>query len=333
MYNALKIDAIFTMKHALPPLISVAPMMDYTDRHARYFLRLISQDVKLYTEMITTQAIKHGDRSYLLAYHPSEHPLALQLGGSDQDELAYCAAIGESFGYDEINLNVGCPSNRVQSGRFGACLMLNPTLVANCVAHMQQAVKIPVTVKCRIGVDDQDSYASLHHFVKEVSLAGCQTFIIHARKAWLSGLSPKQNREVPPLHYDAVHQIKKDFSHLTIIINGGIQTITHIDAQLDHVDGVMIGRYAYHHPYLLAHIQEKYFNKAALTRDEIIRRFIIYIQEQLKNKIKLVSLTRHMLGLFQGMPYASQWRRYLSEHAQKDNADVHVIERALALVK
>ncbi len=314
-------------------LISVAPMMDWTDRHDRYFLRLIAPDVTLYTEMITAHAIEHGDRDYLLGFDAAEHPVVLQLGGSDVSLLANAARIGEEFGYDEINLNVGCPSPRVSKGRFGACLMLEPQLVAECVAAMQAAVNIPITVKCRIGVDDQDSYESLHAFVQLLATAGCQTFIIHARKAWLQGLSPKQNREVPPLHYDTVWRIKQDFPHLTFIINGGITTLAQIDEQLQHVDGVMLGRAAYHNPWLLAEVQSKYLkNNQNLNRSDIIKKFLPYVRAQLESGVKLSALTRHILGLFQGERGAAKWRRYISENSHRDNAGADVIEQALELM-
>lgn len=311
-------------------LISVAPMMDCTDRHNRYFLRIIAPDVLLYTEMMTAQALIYGAYKRLLEFHPAEHPVALQLGGSDSKMLAKCAKIGEEFGYDEINLNVGCPSDRVQSGRFGACLMREPQLVAEGIAAMQTQVNIPVSVKCRIGIDEEDSYEALHGFIKLIARSGCNIFIIHARKAWLSGLSPKENREIPPLRYAIVHQIKKDFPALTIIINGGIKTISDIDEQLPHVDGIMIGRAAYSNPYLLAEIQAKYFpGKIRLTRHEIIQRLIPYVREQLTNRVKLTSMTRHILGLFQGQRGAASWRRCISQHAHAAGAGVEVIEKAL----
>ncbi|VVC75932.1 tRNA-dihydrouridine synthase A [Aquicella siphonis] len=315
-------------------LVSVAPMMDYTDRHDRYFLRLISPDVLLYTEMITALALEHGNVDYLLAYDASEHPVALQLGGSDPNLLAKGAKLGESYGYDEINLNVGCPSPRVSAGRFGACLMLEPEWVADCVSTMQAQVSIPVTVKCRTGVDEQDSYEQLHHFISTLASAGCKTFIIHARKAWLSGLSPRQNREIPPLQYETVYQIKKDFPGLTVIINGGIQSVSDIDRHLPHVDGVMIGRAAYSNPYLLAEIQSKYFKfKEISDRHAVIKKFLPYIHEQVRNGIKLSAITRHILGLFQGQRGAAAWRRHLSQHAHQPDADIHVIETALSLLQ
>lgn len=317
-----------------PRLISIAPMMDCTDRHDRFFLRLIAPHVLLYTEMITTGALLHGDYQRFLAFHLTEHPIALQLGGSEPDKLAQCAKLGADFGYDEINLNVGCPSDRVKSGRFGACLMLEPKLVADCVAAMCTAVNIPITVKCRIGVDDADSYEALKRFIELISQAGCHVFIIHARKAWLSGLSPKQNREIPPLRYDIVKQIKLDFPHLTIILNGGIKSIADIDAQLPFVDGVMIGREAYSNPYLLAEIDKKYYStEDSISRHEVIKKFIPYVEQQLKNNVKLSSMTRHILGLFQGQIGARRWRRYLSEHAHKDNVGIEIIEEAMNHVR
>jgi tRNA-dihydrouridine synthase A len=311
--------------------ISVAPMMDWTDRHDRYFLRLIAPNVLLYTEMLTTGAIIHGDYQRFLRFDPQENPVALQLGGSDPQALARCAKMGEDFGYDEINLNVGCPSDRVQSGRFGACLMLDPALVADCVAAMRAAVKIPVTVKCRIGVDNEDSYEALTRFIKMISDAGCDVFIMHARKAWLSGLSPKQNREVPPLRYDIVRQIKNDFPVLTIVVNGGIKTLAEVEEHLQFVDGVMIGREAYTNPYLLAEIENKIFPdvKRSNSRHEVMEKFILYVQQQLKENVKLSSMTRHILGLFQGEKGARLWRRYLSENAFKHGAGVEVVQEAM----
>lgn len=308
-------------------------MMDWTDRHCRYFLRLIAPDVLLYTEMITALALKHGDVPYLLGFDAAEHPVALQLGGSDPQFLANAAKLGQDFGYDEINLNVGCPSPRVSSGRFGACLMLEPDLVADCVSAMQQAVKLPVTVKCRIGVDDRDSYQALSQFIQRVEQSGCDTFVIHARKAWLNGLSPKENREIPPLQYDIVYRLKRDFPHLNIILNGGLKTVDAIDEVLRHVDGVMIGREAYHNPYWLADLQAKYLNnKTILSRHAIAKQMLPYIRQQQENGVRLNTITRHMLGLFQGQPGAAKWRRYLSEEAHKKGADASVVERALDLV-
>ncbi len=310
-------------------------MMDWTDRHDRFFLRLISQNVLLYTEMITAQALHHHkDIPYLLGYHPAEHPLALQLGGNDPQLLATAARMGEDFGYDEINLNVGCPSPRVKTGAFGACLMLTPHLVAECIAAMMKTVQIPVTVKCRIGVDEQDHYEDLHRFISTIADVGCKTFIVHARKAWLSGLSPKENREIPPLRYDWVHRVKIDFPHLTIILNGGLKTIADIEQQLPLVDGVMIGRAAYTNPYLLADVQKTFFgSEKSLSRYDIIQQLIPYISEQRQNKVRLSAISRHILGLFMGQRGAATWRRYLSQHAHHSDAGTEVIERALELIK
>lgn len=308
-------------------------MMDCTDRHERYFLRLIAPHVLLYTEMVTTAALKYGDVNKLLAYDPFEHPVALQLGGSDPQDLAMCARLGESFGYDEINLNVGCPSERVKAGRFGACLMLEPQLVAECVSAMQQAVNIPVTVKCRIGVDDVDSYESLHHFIQTVSSAGCQVFIIHARKAWLKGLSPKQNREIPPLNYSTVVQIKKDFPALSIILNGGVKTVLQITEQLNHVDGVMLGREAYSNPWILNEIEKSIFQfESPLDRQSVLEKYVIYVEKELQKGVRVSSITRHLHGLFQGQTGARAFRRYLSEHAHLENVGVEVIRAAMAHV-
>lgn len=315
-------------------LVSIAPMMDCTDKHERYFLRLIAPDVFLYTEMITTGALIHGDYQRFLAFDKLEHPLALQLGGSNPAALATCARMGEEWGYDEINLNVGCPSDRVKSGHFGACLMQTPDLVADCVNAMSATVKVPVTVKCRIGVDDQDSYAELVTFIEKISSAGCKIFIIHARKAWLNGLSPKQNREVPPLKYEVVHQIKKDFPHLMVIINGGIKNLADVQEQLKWVDGVMIGREAYSNPYSLAAIQQQVLEdkpEMAATRQAVIEKFLPYLAEQLKNNIKLSSMTRHILGLFQGEKGARYWRRYISENAYKTGANIDIVREAMRL--
>lgn len=300
-------------------ILSAAPMMDYTDRHFRYLLRLISPHARLYTEMITAQALQFGDRDKLLKFNTIEKYVALQLGGSDPISLKNAAKLGEDFGYDEINLNVGCPSPRVKKGRFGACLMLEPQLVADCVAAMQTYVKIPVTVKCRIGVDEQNEYETLFDFIKTVSSAGCQTFIIHARKGWLSGLSPKENREIPPLNYEIVRQIKKTFPHLTIILNGGIKTLSDIEIAKEGIDGVMIGRAVCNHPYFLAEIEKHYFETQPLTRFDIIKKYIPYAQEQLTDGIKLSAMTRHLLGLFHGEMNGGKWRRYLSEYSHQQN--------------
>lgn len=309
--------------------VSIAPMMDWTDRHCRYFLRLISPHALLYTEMVTTGAIQHGNKEWLLAFHPHEHPIALQLGGSDPQQLAACAQIGEGFGYDEINLNVGCPSDRVQTGRFGACLMAEPDLVAECVAAMANAVSIPVTVKTRIGIDEQDSYEALCHFIATVAAAGCDAFIIHARKAWLKGLSPKENREIPPLRYDVARQLKQDFPMIQITLNGGLKTAAEINQQLQDFDGVMIGRAAYHNPYLLAAIERDVFNHQSPSRLGIAEQLIPYIEGVLADGFKLHQVTRHILGLFHGEPGARIWRRHLSEHATMPGAGIEVVEEAL----
>ncbi len=314
-----------------PHRFSVAPMLDWTDTHCRYFHRLLSHHALLYSEMVTTGAIIHGNRQHHLQFNAFEHPVALQLGGSDPADLAVCAKIGEDFGYDEINLNVGCPSDRVQTGRFGACLMAEPQLVADCVAAMQQAVKIPVTVKSRIGIDDRDSYQELTDFISAIASAGCQTFIVHARKAWLSGLSPKQNRDIPPLRYDVVLQLKRDFPALNIAINGGIETIESGLELLEHIDGVMLGRAVYHNPYLLAEVDSKIFNDphAILSRQDTVLAMLPYIQDQLNSGTRLNSISRHLLGLFHGMNGARAWRRHLSENATKPGADHKVLLDAL----
>ena len=315
------------------PLFCIAPMLDWTDRHCRFFLRLLSRHVRLYTEMVTTGAVLRGDRQRLLAYDPAEHPLALQLGGSDPADLARCAHIAAEWGYDEVNLNVGCPSDRVQSGRFGACLMAEPELVAECVAAMRAAVAIPVTVKTRIGIDERDSYAELADFVDRVAAGGCETFMIHARKAWLRGLSPRENREIPPLRYAVVHQLKRDFPDLTVVLNGGLTTLDQAAEQLRQVDGVMIGRAVYENPYLLAGVDQRFFgsSESPFSRDQVVETFTPYIKEQLRQGTPLHCMTRHILGLFQGVPGARAWRRTLSEQACRRGAGVEVVVAALEL--
>lgn len=316
-------------------LVSVAPMIDWTDRHFRYFVRLITQHTLLYTEMITTSAILHGDEQRHLQYNACEHPLALQLGGSEPTDLARCSRLAQDYGYDEVNLNVGCPSDRVQTGRFGACLMAEPELVADCIAAMMQATTLPVTVKTRIGIDNLDSYDHLRQFIEAVAKTGCQVFIIHARKAWLKGLSPKQNREVPPLRYEIVQQLKQDFPQLDIVINGGIKLLD--DAKQHHVDldGVMIGREAYHNPYLFAQVDKLFYGDDHIvsSRTEIVEQYIQYIDEQMALGLRLNHLTRHILGLFQGVPGARAWRRYISQHAYKAGAKSDVVREALAQIK
>ncbi len=309
----------------------VAPMLDWTDRHCRYFYRLLSKKAVLYSEMVTTGAILRGNQLRHLQFNQAEHPVALQLGGSNPFDLALCAKIAEDYGYDELNLNVGCPSDRVQNGRFGACLMAEPQLVAECVHSMQQAVKIPVTVKSRIGIDEQDSYAELCHFIATVAESGCQTFIVHARKAWLSGLSPKQNRDIPPLRYDVVFQLKQDFPALEIIINGGITDLKASQDLLKQVDGVMLGREVYHNPYLLSEVDNGLYtmDSPVKSRQEVALALMPYIQQQLQQGERLNSITRHILGLFHGEDGARAWRRHLSDNANKPGADEQVLLRAL----
>ena len=313
---------------------SVAPMLDWTDSHCRYFHRKLSRHALLYTEMVTTGAILFGKGDYL-AYNEAEHPVALQLGGSDPAALAQCAKIAQERGYDEINLNVGCPSDRVQNGMFGACLMGNASLVADCVAAMRDVTDIPVTVKTRIGIDDQDSYEFLCDFVGTVAeRGGCEMFVIHARKAWLSGLSPKENREIPPLDYPRVYQLKKDFPHLTMALNGGIKTLEEAKTHLQYMDGVMVGREAYQNPGILAAVDREIFGSSDTDADPVavVRAMYPYIERELSQGTYLGHITRHMLGLFQGIPGARQWRRYLSENAHKAGADINVLEHALKLV-
>lgn len=312
----------------------IAPMMDVTDRHMRYLLRLISRRALLYTEMITTGALLHGDRERFLDFDPSEHPVALQLGGSDPDALGRCARFAQNAGFDEINLNVGCPSDRVQSGRFGACLMAEPETVADCVTAMRNAATLPVTVKTRIGIDRRDSFDALLEFVDKVAVAGCGTFIVHARKAWLKGLSPKQNREVPPLRYEVVRQLKQARPSLEIIINGGIH---HLDQAADHltyVDGVMLGRAAYHDPYLLADADAKLFGElvSPRTRTEVVTEYLPYVESQLAAGVPLARLSRCLVGLFLGQPGARGWRRTLSEGAHRPGAGTELVAAALAEV-
>ena len=291
--------------------VCIAPMLNYTDRHFRYFIRLISKHIFLYTEMVSTGALLCGDAERFLQFHEWEHPVALQLGGNDPKDLAKCAKLVESFGYDEINLNIGCPSSRVQSGQFGVCLMLQPQLVADCVRAMQDAVSIPVTVKTRIGVDQQDSYESLTNFVDLVSSGGCQNFIIHARKAILKNISPKANRTISPLHYDVVYQLKKDFPNLEIIINGGIKSLDDIREHLKYVDGVMIGREAYHNPYFLAEVDSTFFddNHPIPSRQAIAEQYQLYVDQQLKKGVSRTQVIRPMMGLFKGQKGAKAWRR------------------------
>lgn len=314
--------------------VSIAPMLDWTNRHCRYFHRLLSQHAMLYTEMVTTGAIIHGKGDYLV-YNEQEHPVALQLGGSDPKAMAHCAKLAQERGYDEVNINVGCPSDRVQSGMFGACLMANPALVAQCVEAMREAVDIPVTVKCRIGIDDSDEYQFLADFVETVKLAGCQSFTVHARKAWLKGLSPKQNREVPPLNYERVYQLKQQHPELEIDINGGITTIEQMREHLKHVDGVMVGREAYQNPYILAEVDRAFYGseKTPPTRMEVIEQMIPYIEGQIAQGATVWHVVRHMLGLFQGQPGAKGFRRFLSENCSKRPDDPSVLLDATKLLR
>ena len=299
------------MNHSL---VSVAPMMDWTDKHCRFFYRLISKNVQLYTEMITTKAILRGDKNRLLDFNADENPLVLQLGGSDPKEMADCALIAQEWGYDEVNINVGCPSDRVLSGSFGACLMKEPNLVAQCVETMIERCDVPITVKHRIGIDDMESYEQLSEFVDLISQKGCQHFIVHARKAWLTGLSPKENRTIPPLNYPWVYQLKKDFPNLKFSINGGIDSCEDIVGHLEHVDGVMLGRSIYHNPFLLEQIELEIFNSnvGLLNRELILSKYMSYISAQLQQGVPIRSMTRHILGLYHGEANAKLFRRLLS---------------------
>lgn len=304
-------------------------MMDWTDRHCRYFHRLLSPHARLYTEMVTSAALVRGGQLRLLEHSVQEHPVALQLGGSDPAQLAQAARAGVQAGYDEINLNVGCPSDRVQSGRFGACLMREPLLVGDCVRAMRDAVGVPVTVKCRIGVDDQDAYADLQHFTEVVLAVGVEVLVVHARKAWLQGLSPKQNREVPPLDYARVYRLKREFPQLQVIINGGISTVAQVRAHLAQLDGVMLGRAAYHDPFLLAHIEAALYGAPLPTRVDVLRRMRPYIEAELQRGTALKHICRHLLGLYQGEPGARVFRRTLSEGAHLPGAGWALLEQAL----
>jgi tRNA-dihydrouridine synthase A len=308
-------------------------MLDWTDRHCRYFYRVMSEHTVLYTEMVTTGAILFGKGDYL-GFNEQEHPLVLQLGGSDVKAMTECAKMAEQHGYDEININVGCPSDRVQNGKFGACLMAEPELVADCVSSMQNATNIPTTVKSRIGIDDLDSYEFLHQFLTTVSAAGCQHFIIHARKAWLSGLSPKQNRDIPPLDYQRVYQIKQDFPELEISINGGIKTFEEANEHMQHLDGVMIGREVYQNPYMLAEADNAIWqtNTAVKTRQDVIDEMISYTNQHVSNGGRAWHIARHMLGLCNGLAGARQFRRYLSENANGANVGGEILQQAYSKV-
>jgi tRNA-dihydrouridine synthase A len=317
-----------------PRRFSVAPMMEWTDRHCRFFHRLLTRNALLYTEMITTGAVIHGDRERLLSFDVFEHPVALQLGGSDPVQLAESARIAEGYGYREINLNVGCPSDRVQEGRFGACLMAEPELVGDCVAAMKAAVSVPVTVKCRIGIDDQDPEASLDTLTQKVKAAGVDALIVHARKAWLDGLSPRENRDIPPLDYDRVYRLKRANPDLEISINGGIGTIEDAKTHLSHVDGVMMGRAAYQEPYRLLAVDPVLFGEKApaASMKDAVEAYLPYVERELSKGVRLHAMTRHMLGLFRAVPGARAFRRHLSTHAVKPDTGIGVLRDALALV-
>jgi len=314
---------------------SVAPMMDWTDRHCRVFHRLMTRRTRLYTEMLTTGAILHGDRRRLLGFDASEHPVALQLGGSDPLDLATAAKIGEDFGYDEINLNVGCPSDRVKDGRFGACLMAEPALVASCVAAMKRAVGVAVTVKCRIGIDDQDPEIALDALARSVVAAGADALVVHARKAWLNGLSPKQNRDIPPLDYDRVYRLKAALPDIPVIINGGIAGVGEARAHLDRVDGVMLGRAAYQEPWRLLSADPELFGEPAphATMRGVFEAMMPYIEAQLAQGVRLHSIARHFVGAFHGVPGARAFRRHLAENGVRPDAGVEVLRDAIALVE
>jgi tRNA-dihydrouridine synthase A len=314
---------------------AVAPLMDWTDRHCRVFHRLMTRRARLYTEMLTTGAILHGDRRRLLGFDASEHPVALQLGGSNPRDLAAAATIGEDFGYDEINLNVGCPSDRVKDGRFGACLMAEPALVASCVDAMKRAVRIPVTVKCRLGIDDQDPEMALDALARGVIAAGADALIVHARKAWLNGLSPKENRDIPPLDYDRVYRLKAALPDVPVVINGGVKDIAEARAHLDHVDGVMLGRAAYQEPWRLLSVDPELFGEAAphASMRDVFAAMMPYIESELAQGTRLHSITRHFVGAFHGVPGARAFRRHLAENGVKPGAGGNVLRDAIALVE
>jgi tRNA-dihydrouridine synthase A len=315
-------------------LFAVAPMMDWTDRHCRFFHRQLTRHAVLYTEMVTAAAIRHGDRQRLLGFDPRETPVALQIGGSDPAMCAEAAKWGEEFGYAEVNLNVGCPSDRVQEGRFGACLMAEPALVAECVAAMIRATRLPVTVKCRIGIDDQDAEEDLQRFVERVADAGCKTFIVHARKAWLQGLSPKENREIPPLDYPRVHRLKSSFRDLNIILNGGLSSLTSAFSHLDDLDGIMLGRAAYQTPWELAEVDSRIYggDDPCRSRADAVGAMIPYISQELAQGTPLARVARHMLGLYHSQPGGRIWRRVLSEEGHKPHAGIEVLRKALDAV-
>ena len=310
----------------------VAPMLDCTDRHERYLLRLISNNAVMYTEMITTGALLFGDTQRFLGFDPAEHPIALQLGGSEPEAMTKCAELAQQWNYDEVNINVGCPSDRVQSGSFGACLMQNPELVADNVKLMQAAVDIPVSIKCRIGVDEQEPREALWRLVDKSADAGCKVFLVHARKAWLQGLSPKQNPDVPPLEYELVYLLKQSFPELEIVINGGINTLDECDTHLQHVDGVMVGREAYSNPYLFADVDRRIYGceQPALSREQVMRAYMLYAEKQLAAGCRLNTLSRHIVGLYHGQPRSRLWRRHISENAHLAGSHVQVLSEAYA---
>lgn len=326
----------FKLTNAVKPIdrtISIAPMLDWTDKHCRYFLRQISKHSLLYTEMVTTGAIIFGKGDYL-AFNQQEHPVALQLGGSSPVDMARCAVLAQQRGYDEVNINVGCPSDRVQNGRFGACLMAEPETVAECISAMQKEVDIPVTVKSRIGIDEMDEYQDLTRFIDVAANAGCDTFIVHARKAWLKGLSPKENRDIPPLLYERVYHLKEEFPNLHISINGGVKTLDDAALHLSYIDGVMIGREAYSNPYILAEVDSKFChdNHSIPSRHDIVRSMIEYADQQIDQGARVWNVARHMLGLFQGQPGARIWRRYLSQNGTQKGADSSLLKDALEVL-
>ena len=315
--------------------VSVAPMMDWTDRHCRWFHRRLSSRALLYTEMVVADAVIHGDKDFLIAYNPEEHPLALQIGGSDPVKLAKAAKVGANFGYDEININIGCPSDRVQSGRFGACLMAEPELVAQCYSAMADASDVPVTVKCRLGIDDQDLARTLPAFLEKVSAAGCTHFIIHARKAWLKGLSPKENRDVPPLDYALVREMKARFPHLEIVLNGGLETLAQAKTEAAGLDGAMLGRAAYHNPWILREVDQLFYDgeRANFTREIIIEDLILYAERVQSADRSTKALIRHIMGIYAGQPGARLWRRTLSEGIASGDTPALIISKALGVMR
>jgi tRNA-dihydrouridine synthase A len=333
-YAVLRHMGVMKETHRLSRRFCIAPMMDWTDRHCRFFHRLLTRHALIYTEMVTSGAIIHGDRARLLAFDPAEHPVAVQLGGSDPAALAQCARIAEDFGYDEVNLNVGCPSDRVQEGRFGACLMAEPALVGECIAAMNTAVAIPVTAKCRIGIDEQDPEEALETLTQEVQKAGVDALIVHARKAWLRGLSPRENRQVPPLDYDRVYRLKPAHPQLEVIINGGVETLEAAISHGKHLDGVMMGRAAYKDPWKLLAVDPLLFGNPApfTTPKQALDAFIPYIERELARGTRLHAMTRHVLGLFQAVPGARAFRRHLATAGVKPDAGVDVLQQALTMI-